>query len=416
MDIILHPFTILFSGMIFIAILERIFPHYQLPKIDGWMLRVSFFNILQLLIVIIGSYTWEHYISQGYSFYNFSENFSPFVCGLIAYFIMTWIFYWWHRLRHESEFMWCVFHQFHHSPERIEVLTSFYKHPLEVIMNSIVITILVYPILGLTIEGNMWLSVFGGLGEFFYHMNIKTPYWVGYFIQRPESHCLHHQRDKRVCYNYSDIPLWDILGGTFKNPTNEDMNRLKIGFSKEREHRVKDMLHCKNILKSKNHKRKINIKSFSFVLLVIVGCLHTVAYIHNLPNLKGLAFTTNASPLPLVFSAYNGIETFSTEFELDITFKNGSKTVEQMDHKLYEKLKGPYNRRNMFGIIFSHGPFFDKPNMIKIREQVLYWAMCQPGQLKKEFGYSGELDRVDIIIKSKTKGNEDKLWTMEVVC
>jgi hypothetical protein len=36
-------------------------------------------------------------------------------------------------------------------------------------------------------------------GEFVYHMNIRTPEWLGYFIQRPESHRVHHLRDSQVC-------------------------------------------------------------------------------------------------------------------------------------------------------------------------------------------------------------------------
>jgi sterol desaturase/sphingolipid hydroxylase (fatty acid hydroxylase superfamily) len=83
----------------------------------------------------------------------------------------------------------------------MEVVTSFYKHPVEILCNSILITTLVYPILGLSIEANEWVSIFSAFSEFFYHMNIKTPHWIGYIIQRPESHCLHHKRDARFCKN-----------------------------------------------------------------------------------------------------------------------------------------------------------------------------------------------------------------------
>ena len=36
-------------------------------------------------------------------------------------------------------------------------------------------------------------------------------------MTRPESHSVHHQRDVHA-YNYGDIPLFDILFGTFRNP------------------------------------------------------------------------------------------------------------------------------------------------------------------------------------------------------
>ena len=52
---------------------------------------------------------------------------------------------------------------------------------------------------------------------YFQHMNIRTPRWLGYLIQRPEAHCIHHQRDVHA-YNYGDLPVWDMLFGTFRNP------------------------------------------------------------------------------------------------------------------------------------------------------------------------------------------------------
>ena len=36
-------------------------------------------------------------------------------------------------------------------------------------------------------------------------------------MQRPESHSVHHGRGMHH-YNYSDLPLFDILFGTFRNP------------------------------------------------------------------------------------------------------------------------------------------------------------------------------------------------------
>src|SRR3546814_4070180 len=51
----------------------------------------------------------------------------------------------------------------------------------------------------------------------FQHSNIRTPRWLGYLVQRPESHSVHHPRGVHA-YNYSDLPLFDIVFGTFRNP------------------------------------------------------------------------------------------------------------------------------------------------------------------------------------------------------
>ena len=79
------------------------------------------------------------------------------------------------------------------------------------------------------------------LAEFFYHWNVKTPYWLGFIIQRPESHCIHHLRGHHH-YNYADLPLWDYLFGTLYNPKE---NQFTCGFEIEQELRVKDMLLAK---------------------------------------------------------------------------------------------------------------------------------------------------------------------------
>ena len=68
-----------------------------------------------------------------------------------------------------------------------------------------------------------YLVAFNG---FFQHWNVRTPQWLGYLIQRPESHCVHHRMGVHY-YNYSDFPPWDMLFGTFRNPR-EVHGRLRI--------------------------------------------------------------------------------------------------------------------------------------------------------------------------------------------
>jgi hypothetical protein len=61
-----------------------------------------------------------------------------------------------------------------------------------------------------------YVAAFYGM---FQHWNVRTPQWLGYIIQRPESHCVHHRKGVHY-YNYADFPLWDMLSGTFRNPRN----------------------------------------------------------------------------------------------------------------------------------------------------------------------------------------------------
>jgi sterol desaturase/sphingolipid hydroxylase (fatty acid hydroxylase superfamily) len=72
----------------------------------------------------------------------------------------------------------------------------------------------------------------------FQHANIKTPRWLGYIVQRPESHCVHHERGVHR-FNYSDLPLWDMVFGTFRNPAEW---RGEAGFYKGASSRILAML------------------------------------------------------------------------------------------------------------------------------------------------------------------------------
>jgi sterol desaturase/sphingolipid hydroxylase (fatty acid hydroxylase superfamily) len=73
----------------------------------------------------------------------------------------------------------------------------------------------------------------------FQHANIRTPRWLGYLIQRPESHVVHHARGRHE-FNYANLPLWDIVFGTFRNP--RSVEGFRAGFWNGASARLLDML------------------------------------------------------------------------------------------------------------------------------------------------------------------------------
>ena len=229
--------TIIFSVFAFCFALERIIPGWNLPKVRTWPLRVLAINGVQLIVVVVAGISWERWLSS-WSLLHIFNHVYPVFGGLIAYFIATFIFYWWHRWRHESDFLWIGFHQIHHSPQRIEVITSFYKHPVEMIVNSIIGSLLIYTFLGLSLEAGMFYTMLTALGEFFYHTSVKTPRWIGYFFQRPEMHRIHHQYQSHK-NNYGDITWWDMLFGTYENPAEWDDH---CGFDDYKEQQLIPML------------------------------------------------------------------------------------------------------------------------------------------------------------------------------
>jgi sterol desaturase/sphingolipid hydroxylase (fatty acid hydroxylase superfamily) len=226
---------------------ERRTPGRTWPIVAGWWGRALFLNVIQFSGVLAAGFGWNRWMSHHTVFSI--QSVGTAMSAVIGYLTITFFFYWWHRWRHEFDFLWRWLHQIHHSPQRLEVLTSFYKHPAEIMLDSIFSSAILYVILGVTPQAAAEAVLLSGLGEMFYHWNIRTPYWLGYIFQRPESHCIHHQEGVHA-FNYSDLPLWDILFGTFRNPRRWNGN---CGFYSGAEQRLSEMLVGVDINKNKPH-------------------------------------------------------------------------------------------------------------------------------------------------------------------
>ena len=85
-----------------------------------------------------------------------------------------------------------------------------------------------------------YVAAFHGM---FQHWNVRTPRWLGYFIQRPEAHCEHHRLGVHA-NNFGDLPLWDLLFGSFRNPTSFDG---ECGFAAPADRRMLAMLAWRDV-------------------------------------------------------------------------------------------------------------------------------------------------------------------------
>jgi sterol desaturase/sphingolipid hydroxylase (fatty acid hydroxylase superfamily) len=247
MDTSLHlgsvtlPTVLIIVSTVIFFVLERVYPGRALPYAKGWYTRSILMNLAQLAITLATARLWID-IFGDLSFLKLSAWNMPIVEGFVGWFIGTFFFYWWHRLRHAKGW-WLAFHQIHHSPSRIELFTSFYKHPIEILCDAVLTAIVLYPFLGCSLLGAFWYNFFAATGEYFYHANLRAPRWLRYFIQTPELHSVHHQFNVHR-YNFSDIPLWDRIFGTYKDAT-EFTERC--GFPKGAEEKLLPMLAFKDV-------------------------------------------------------------------------------------------------------------------------------------------------------------------------
>ena len=133
-----------------------------------------------------------------------------------------------------------------HSAERLDTYGAFFFSPMDMIGFTIVGSVCFALIMGLTPQAITIIILVTNFLAIFQHANIKTPYWLGYLIQRPESHTVHHAQGIHK-HNYSDLPIFDILFGTFFNPKTYEH---QTGFYPGASDRISDMLLFRNISES----------------------------------------------------------------------------------------------------------------------------------------------------------------------
>jgi sterol desaturase/sphingolipid hydroxylase (fatty acid hydroxylase superfamily) len=232
----MNPVVLVTATALLLIALEQTRPGTRLPAVRGWWARAVLLNLVQAGVVYLGTYTWDRWL-PGISWWN-GESLGALPGIALGYVVITFVYYWWHRARHEIPMLWRWLHQVHHSPSRLEVATSFYKHPFELLLNGLLSSFLLYVVVGLSPRSAGVVVTITGIAELLYHSNLRTPYWLGFLFQRPESHRRHHERTHHRG-NFSDLPLWDMLFGTFDNPRD---NPRECGFGAEREQQLLRML------------------------------------------------------------------------------------------------------------------------------------------------------------------------------
>ncbi|MEX1167557.1 MAG: sterol desaturase family protein [Hydrogenophaga sp.] len=173
-------------------------------------------------------------------------NLSPLgLWGVPVGLLVTSFFaYWLHRAEHRFDWLWRAAHQLHHSAPRVDLAGAYFTHPVEVLLKvTLGHTVSIY-LLGLTPMVASAVALTSALLSMWQHWNIHTPHWIGYIIPRPESHVLHHARNNQA-RNFGDLPLWDIVFGTFNNPLAPWSGQ--VGFDTPRNTRVKDMLLMRDV-------------------------------------------------------------------------------------------------------------------------------------------------------------------------
>ncbi len=250
-ELLKDPITLAIFGMyIALMIWEAVFPGRELPKVRFWKIRgIAVFFVYFFLSSYL-PYWWSALL-PGKQMIDLSVlgNIGGAMVGILFYEFGMYV---WHRAMHNNNYLWRMFHQMHHSAERLDTYGAFYFSPLDIAGWTALGTICFSVILGLTAQAVTITLLVTNFFSIFQHANIRTPVWLGYIIQRPESHTVHHAKGIHG-FNYSDLPLFDMLFGTFRNPSTY---KFETGFYNGASSKIKDMLLFKNIDRTEQQQDK----------------------------------------------------------------------------------------------------------------------------------------------------------------
>lgn len=246
LDLVLDPVSLAVIGLYVVLFLwESWWPRNRnLPVVKHATIRgVTSFVIYFFLSAYLPLLTDET-LAQ-YQFFDLSglSLGAQILVGILMYQLLLYL---WHRALHQFTWLWRVAHQMHHSSERLDVASTYYFSPVDMIGFTLLGSLCFALCIGLEPKAISVIILLLNFLSIFQHSNIKTPVWLGYVIQRPEQHAVHHEKGVHA-YNYSDLPIYDFLFGTFRNPVDF---KGENGFYHGASSRVKDMLLLRDLNKA----------------------------------------------------------------------------------------------------------------------------------------------------------------------
>jgi hypothetical protein len=117
-------------------------------------------------------------------------------------------------------------------------------------------------------------------------------------------------------------------------------------------------------------------------VLLLLGGLQITGDLLHLPFLKDLGAATGASPAPKVFCAVHGYEAYATNFFLEWMDAAGDVHSKPISADAAGRLRGPYNRRNIYGAVLAYGPILPE----RLRQPVLTYALSGNRPVLGELG------------------------------
>ena len=118
--------------------------------------------------------------------------------------------------------------------------------------------------------------------------------------------------------------------------------------------------------------------------------------------LKGIGAATAMAPCPKVFCDVSGLEPFASTFEIRA---DGDESISvEITPELYGRLRGPYNRRNVYGAAIAAAPRLPE----RIWRSVFCYAFSPGGTIRRHLALPKNTKTIYIEVRSNTRGRNQQ--------
>ncbi|MNK18659.1 Fatty acid hydroxylase superfamily protein [compost metagenome] len=203
---------------IFVFIEFKIAQHQKRAKVFKYESTVANFSVgiaerLLNLFIAASFYQVYQWVYANYALFNISTAWYVWILLLLS---TDLVWYWYHRLGHEINFLWAA-HIVHHQSEEFNLSAAARITTIQAVFRNVFWCIL--PLIGF--HPNMIITILlaHGAYSFFTHTQLIGKIgWLENVLITPSLHGVHHASDEKYLdKNYGDVfVFWDKLFGTFQ--------------------------------------------------------------------------------------------------------------------------------------------------------------------------------------------------------
>jgi len=203
---------------IFVFIEFKIAQHQKRAKVFKYESTVANLSVgiaerLLNLFIAASFYQVYQWVYANYALFNISTAWYVWILLLLS---TDLVWYWYHRLGHEINFLWAA-HIVHHQSEEFNLSAAARITTIQAVFRNVFWCIL--PLIGF--HPNMIITILlaHGAYSFFTHTQLIGKIgWLENVLITPSLHGVHHASDEKYLdKNYGDVfVFWDKLFGTFQ--------------------------------------------------------------------------------------------------------------------------------------------------------------------------------------------------------